>query len=330
MSASVLIPNPLYDVVFRYLMDDNKVARILLSAILGETVEELAFQSTEQSLKLGAEQITVTRMDFHARIRQTDGQEKVVLIELQKAKLYHQIGRFRRYLGQQYQRNPQSEAREKSSSIPIFPIYLLGEPYSDNGVPVVRVRRDSFDVSTGEKIPERHPFIEALTHDAIVIQTRYLNGRRRTELERLLSIFDQSAATDTKGHFLALNEEDMPPAYRPVIRRLQLAMANAELEADMDLEDEVIREFQKKDAELQAAILLAEREREQKELARKQADEERKQKEEERKQKEEERRQKEATRIQFVRYLASQAMPVNAICEMTGLDEDTVKRILNG
>ena len=317
MAASVQIPNPLYDVVFRYLMDDERVARLLLSAILGETVEELIFQSTEQSLKLGEAQITVTRMDFRARIRQADGGEKMVLIELQKAKLYQQIGRFRRYLGQQYQRNPQSEQTQESSPLPIYPIYILGEPYSDNGMPVVRVRRQAHDASTGEVLAERHPFIEALTHDAVVIQTSYLSGmRRRTELERLLSIFDQSAATDTKGHFLALDEGSVPDIYQPVVRRLQQAMANPELEADMDFEDEVIKEFQKKEAEIQAMRLVAERERAQKEEALQRE--------------EEERRQKEETQRSFVRYLTEQGMAIADICRLTGLTETEAKRLLEG
>ena len=72
------------------------------------------------------------------------------------------VHRFRRYLGQQYQRNPQTTDSPKPAPIPIYPIYILGEPYSDNGVPVVRVKRDAYDLTTGEALPERHPFIEAL------------------------------------------------------------------------------------------------------------------------------------------------------------------------
>lgn len=36
MDVPILIPNPLYDVVFRYLMDDQRVAKLVLTAILGE------------------------------------------------------------------------------------------------------------------------------------------------------------------------------------------------------------------------------------------------------------------------------------------------------
>jgi predicted transposase YdaD len=34
------IANPIYDVVFRYMMEDNRVARLFLSAVLGEEVDE--------------------------------------------------------------------------------------------------------------------------------------------------------------------------------------------------------------------------------------------------------------------------------------------------
>ncbi|MDX2285805.1 MAG: hypothetical protein NW241_16680, partial [Bacteroidia bacterium] len=155
-----------------------------------------------------------------------------------------------------------------------------------------------------------------------------LSGKRRTDLERLLSIFDQSSISDTKGHFLSLREEEVPQAYQPVIRRLQQAMANPELEADMDLEDEVIQEFQKKEAEAQALRQLAEREREQKEEAQRQQEEERRQKEEERRQKEEERAQKEDAQRRFVRFLAGQGNNTETICQLTGLDEADVRRIL--
>ena len=316
MESPILIPNPLYDVVFRYLMDDQRVAKLVLTAILGEKVSELEFQSTEQSLKLAQAQITVTRMDFRARIEQPGGVGKVVLIELQKAKLYQQIGRFRRYLGQQYQRNPQAEpvAAGRPSPLPIYPIYILGEPYSENGIPVVRVRRASYDASTGEKIEERHPFIEALTHDAIIIQTRYITGKRRTELERFLSIFDQSYISDEKGHKLSLVEETFPDAYRLVVRRLQQALADPELEAEMDLEDEVLVEFQKKDQEILAIRELAEQER--------------REKEQERQEKEQERQEKEDTQRRFVRLLAEQGNDVEAITRATGLEAAVVQRLL--
>ncbi len=55
-------------------------------------------------------------------------------------------------------------------------------------------------------------------------------------------MFDQSAATDDP-HFLAINEEDLPGRYRPLLRRLQKAMADPTVRQTMDAEDDLIEEF---------------------------------------------------------------------------------------
>ena len=47
----VIIANPIYDVVFRYLMDDNKIAKLMISKIIGEEIVELDFQPTEHISK---------------------------------------------------------------------------------------------------------------------------------------------------------------------------------------------------------------------------------------------------------------------------------------
>ncbi len=38
-----MIANPIYDTVFKYLMDDPRVAGVIISTIIGEEVEELVF-----------------------------------------------------------------------------------------------------------------------------------------------------------------------------------------------------------------------------------------------------------------------------------------------
>ncbi|GAB4425626.1 MAG: hypothetical protein OHK0039_43390 [Bacteroidia bacterium] len=235
------------------MMEDNKVARLFLSAVLGEEVEELVFSPTEYSRKLGGEAgITVTRMEFNARIRQADGTRKVVLIELQKAKFHYQLMRFRSYLGKQYQ-NPQNVGPAEMP-LPIYPVYILAKSFTSAKIPVIRISRGYTDAATQAPLAETHPFIEALTHDATVIQAEHLKGQRRTVLEKFLSIFDQSAQSDPKGHILALSEHDYPDDYRPVIRRLQKALQQPKIEEEMDLEDEVLNEFHKKDQLLAAAF----------------------------------------------------------------------------
>ena len=45
----MIIANPIYDVVFKYLLEDAEIARDLLSTILGEEVVQLEFKPQETS-----------------------------------------------------------------------------------------------------------------------------------------------------------------------------------------------------------------------------------------------------------------------------------------
>jgi hypothetical protein len=298
-SEKTLIANPLYDVVFRYMMEDNKVAKLFLSAIIGEEIEELIFKPTEYSRKIEDKDITVTRMDFSAKIRLENGDYRLILIELQKSKYFFQIMRFRRYLGKQYQ-NPENfytvAEREEKYGLPIYPIYILGEAFTEEKIPVIQVRRDYIDASTQEKILEKYPFIEALTHDATVIQIPYLKENRRTVLEQFLEIFDQTKKSDETGHFLEINEEDYPERYHEIIRRLRKAIANPQIESDMDFEDDVFEAFNKQENKLAKA--------------------------------EEEKRQAENVNIQVIQNLAKAGFSIEKIVELTGMEIEKIKTIL--
>jgi hypothetical protein len=100
-------------------------------------------------------------------------------------------------------------------------------------------------------IKERERFVESLTHDCIVIQVPLLKDRRRTDLERLLTVFDQERA-EGDPHQLSVLEEDLPERYQEVLRRLQRAMAVKEVRDTMDLEDEVVSLLVDKDRALEA------------------------------------------------------------------------------
>ena len=47
-----IIPNPIYDVVFKYLMEDFQSAKIILSTLLGKEIIELAFEPQEYTKKI--------------------------------------------------------------------------------------------------------------------------------------------------------------------------------------------------------------------------------------------------------------------------------------
>jgi len=245
----VRIANPIYDVVFKYLLDDEKVARLMLSALLGKEVLELAFRPTEVRQPVEHQDGTewlVLRMDFSATVRLEDGSSKLVLIEIQKASNAWDVQRFRRYLGSTYC-NPEHvyvDPCGREQALPLLTIYFLGEGLEEIDVPVLKINRNYPDVATGDVVRIADPFVEALTHDSIVVQINRLKGRRRTDLEQLLAVFDQGQAFHSDPHLLDILEENFPERYRDVLRRLLRAGAEQGIRDGMDVEDDVVAAFQ--------------------------------------------------------------------------------------
>ncbi len=241
----IQIANPIYDVVFKYLLDDNKVAKIFLSAILEEEIIELEYRPKEVRTETEKSTLTVYRMDFSAKIKTAGGGHRLVIIEIQKAKYHTDIMRFRKYLGSQYAdpNNMYVEEEGVKYALPIISMYFLGHSLKHTEAPVIKVKRNYYDMATGEELKEKEEFIESLTHDSYVIQIPKLKEKRRNELEMLLSIFDQGEYR-SNNHVLNIREEDFPEKYHSVIRRLQRAIAEAKVRDTMDLEDEILEELE--------------------------------------------------------------------------------------
>ena len=241
------IANPIYDVVFKYLLEDERVARILLSALLQKDVVELEMRRHEYTDMTQA-RISLFRIDFAAKIRNSDGSERLVLIELQKTWLATETLRFRQYLGVQYL-NSAEETREQGYGLPIISIYILGHKLGDLQEPVVYVRRQYLDydsrlITTG--VPD--PFIESLTHDSIIVQIPYLKSKARNRLERLLYVFDQEYAVKGNEHLLKVDEKKFQGNEEQLVfLRLLQAVAEPEVRRAMMVEDEILSEIEARD-----------------------------------------------------------------------------------
>ncbi len=235
------IANPIYDGAFKYLLDDNRIARLFLSTLIGEEITELTFRPTEHHTDIEQRSVTVFRMDFSARIVSPGGEEKLVIIEIQKAKFATDIMRFRKYLGQQYVSKENSYfAGGQQRAMPILSIYLLGHSMEHTKVPVIRVVRQDLDVVAGERIDSREEFIESLTHDSIIVQIPHLSQRRQTDIECLLGVFDQTQIDPRDAHTLSIREEDYPPKFQGIIRRLLKAVSEPKVRETMEVEDEYL------------------------------------------------------------------------------------------
>nr|VFJ57203.1 MAG: hypothetical protein BECKDK2373B_GA0170837_106414 [Candidatus Kentron sp. DK] len=156
------IANPIYDVVFKYLMQNNEIAILILSTILEEEILSLDLLPQETAVTLESRSFTVYHLDFSARIRTATGEEKHVVIEIQKAKFATDIMRFRRYLGDQYTKGFPVEGEKSPKPIPIISIYFLGYKLDHAISPVIKVYRTYRDGATGETLPEREEHVELL------------------------------------------------------------------------------------------------------------------------------------------------------------------------
>ena len=242
------IANPMYDAIFKHLLEDTVSAKLIIGAILGEEIETLELMPQESAVRVEpgeGEEVgfTVQRIDFAATVRTAAGERLRVLVEVQKSHYSDDVMRFRRYLGQHYADERAyvtvAGGRERRHPLRLTTIYFLGRRLPCTEATVLKVTREYLDAVTGERLEVREAFVESLTHECYVVQVPLLTERRRTDLERLLSVFDQTLRTQDNRHVLEVDETRMPPEYGPVLRRLQGAAASREFEASMRLEDEV-------------------------------------------------------------------------------------------
>ncbi len=305
------IANPIYDVVFKYMMDDNKVAKLLISAIIGEDIVELDFRPTEYRSDIEAKSLTVYRMDFSAKIKTAENTLKTVIIEIQKAKYHTDIMRFRKYLGGQYQNKENSILDDSGHrrAFPIISIYFLGHRLEHATSSIIKVNREYIDCITGEKITEKEEFIECLTHDSYIIQISELSHRRRNELEQILSIFDQSCGEGENSHILNINEDDYPKKYKPVIRALIKAISEPKVRNDMTIEDDIIENMENIERALENKIQEVEKEKQRAETEKQRAETEkqRAEKEKQRAEKEKKRAETETLRAEKEKQRAENA-----------------------
>lgn len=243
------IANPIYDVVFKFMMEDEKVAKLLLSALLKKDIIELQMRQHEYTA-MQQTRISLFRMDFSAKIRDNDGTEHLVLIELQKTWLATETLRFRQYLGTHYlDKNNMRDNGESRFGLPIISIYILGHILGDLKEPVVYVRRRYLDYDDQE-IDQKDPFIESLTHDSIIVQIPYLQGRTRNRLERLLHVFDQNYRTPGDEHLLEIDETIFTASEQVILTRLLKAGVAPDVRRSMEVEDEILSEIEKRDTDI--------------------------------------------------------------------------------
>ena len=250
----VTVANPIYDSVFKYLMEDERVAKTLLSALLKKEVLHVVVRPHEYS-NTTRDTLSMFRIDFSATILDEDGKERILTIELQKTWLPTETLRFRQYLGLQYNNKQNIQAdTQKKYAYPLVAVYLLGHRVGDIEEPVVYVDHKVYDYNGREVINgENNPFVESLTHNSIIVQIPLLRGKVNNRLDKVLSLFDQSKIMESHNpQVLTLDESDYKSDndLMYMIHRLTAAAADAEMRQDMNVEDEYFQLIEDRETEL--------------------------------------------------------------------------------
>jgi len=310
----IVIPNPIYDVVFRYLMQDTESARIILSTLIDENIKKIDFQPlsfarkatpaeydeqvellitrqfererdrilqdpglsdldkrlaiSEISIKdpVTGKDLRMLHLDFAAVIEKDDGQEELVMIELQKVAIETDIFRFKHYIAENFLKKRKARridpdtGQEVEEELPyrLIPIFILNFAIEDDIRDlVVRTRQVKSGIFTGKGIDAPNEFIDNLSYELFVVQLPYLREAEkagpgtdphRRQLLSLLKLFDQGARKTDNQYRLRLFRRMFPGFLDRVIRRLQSAdIDNPDLEKQMQAEDFFLRPLLQRD-----------------------------------------------------------------------------------
>ena len=248
------VANPIYDCVFKFLMEDERIAKTVLSALLKKEVVSVEMRRHEHP-NVTRDKISMFRIDFAAQVKEDDGTVRLILIELQKTWVDTETLRFRRYLAAQYnaEENMVKDGELKGYAVPMIAVYLLGHRVGDIDKAVVYVTHNAFDYDG--KVVEggmQDPFINSLIHDSIIVQIPLLHGKINNRLDRVLSVFDQSQRDAKNQQIVCLDEKeyagDSDMMY--ILHRLGLAAMDADVRQEMNDEDEFYSVLEARDTQV--------------------------------------------------------------------------------
>jgi len=326
--------NPLYDTVFKYLLEDLEVAKTIIEAIIKKQVIELTpapQESTDIKLQIKHIAIGMIRQDYVAIIKTIDeaGNEiaEKVMIEIQKSPFIPEIGRFRNYLADKYRRKSAVDGEEKY--IPIKTIYLIEDVFNPK-LPAVLGRKGIYidELENTPYIGERDKVVELFNHDSWFIQTELLPEEFKDELYYVLSIFAPNFRKSPKDRYIDIQDEELlikkHRIMERILRRLQAATQDREVNTALEIEIDYEKYLEK--------IIQNSEQAQKREEEAKQREEEAKQREEKAKQREEEeRKQKEQTKLklnELVKLFHSLNIPLETIIEKTGLTKTEIEDLL--
>lgn len=190
----MIIANPIYDLVFKRMMENDKVAKFFIGTLIDQPIDTIDFKPQEFTYKNKLANLSFFRLDFIATIKTKSGEYIKVIIEIQKARNHIDLMRFRNYLAENYKK--EDTVNGERLILPIIPIYILGFNLPEIETACVKIERNYKDLLSKKIISKKSEFIEKLTHDSFIVQVDRITNRYQTSLDKLLSVFEQNNFLD--------------------------------------------------------------------------------------------------------------------------------------
>ncbi|MCQ2975926.1 MAG: hypothetical protein MJ211_14090 [Bacteroidales bacterium] len=248
------VVNPIYDTVFKYIMQDPRVAKVLIGNILNTKIVDISMNNNEYSTTLPNGK-HIFKLDFSATILNKENQKQLVHIEVQKALESGEIMRFREYLGALYMDNTKCDkeiiptykgkTKEISHPYPIHSIYILGHELGDGLKYSVMKGENVFFDQQGNviNVPENNDYIKGLTHKITFVIAPLTKNNVKTHLDRLLTIFCECNPQDPKQEIEIDEYFDDSEDYKILIKALQKASGDKQLQGNLSLEQHAWKNF---------------------------------------------------------------------------------------
>jgi len=263
--------NPIYDSVFKYLMEDLEIAKGFISTIIGSEITELypaPQEATSIALTLKHNQLPLHRMDYVAIIKMGEDKFEKVVVEVQKSPFIPEIERFRNYLAEKYAKISTYKVNDQQieEHLPIKTIYLLDKKLSDSLPAVLHRKGDYYDVLYQKKYEgEKNKYVELLTHDSWFIQIEKLPPDLKNDLTKILSVFAPWMRDPDQEFYINVDDKELLDKKHALFHRILLRLQNAThnknlllaLKTESHIEDEIekyIKQAEKERLQKEAAL----------------------------------------------------------------------------
>lgn len=214
--------NPIYDTVFKYIMQDEKVAKILIGNTLNFTIKSISMIDNNNCATMQNGQTTF-QLNFSATIIDKNGHEQFLHIEVKKALEQGEIMRFRQNIkflrkGQDLIKNNGNKDHQLSK----YTIYILSPELVED-----------LDYSV----------FNGLTHKITFVIAPLTKKNVKTHLDKLLSIFSECDPYNPQRMIEIDEFFDDSDDYRTIMKALQKASVDAQLRGNLDLEQYAYKKY---------------------------------------------------------------------------------------